>query len=113
MQAQYDYASPERRQDAYPQMSWGGNHRLPANAVMWSLFWAGNRLTPDFRIEGVNVQDYLQQAYIGCLEQVALRVRDMHHVLGFDSPNVPGLGGRGSPLNYPHVSHATVTPEAT
>lgn len=112
MQAQYDYASPERRQDAYPQMSWGGNHRLPANAVMWSLFWAGNRLTPDFRIEGVNVQDYLQQTYIGCLEQVALRVRDMPHVIGFDTLNEPGLGWLGYPMNYRHVAPDAVNPVA-
>src|SRR3546814_18014966 len=70
MQAQYDYASPERRQDAYPQMSWGGNHRLPARAVMWSLFWAGNRLTPDFVSEVVNVKDYLHTATIRDLAQV-------------------------------------------
>src|SRR3546814_1701306 len=103
MQAQYDYASPERRQDAYPQMSWGGNHRLPANAVMWSLFWAGNRLTPDFRIEGVNVQDYLQQAYIGCLEQVALRVRDMPHVIGFDTINEPGIRTEENTSDIPSI----------
>jgi hypothetical protein len=112
MQARYDYLNPERRQDAYPQMSWGGNHRLPANAVMWSLFWAGNRLTPDFRIDGLNVQDYLQQSYIGCLDEVARRVRDMPHVIGFDTLNEPSVGWLGYPMNYRHVAPDSLNPIA-
>ncbi|MGV7123401.1 cellulase family glycosylhydrolase [Sphingopyxis sp. 550A] len=112
MQARYDYSDPQRRQDAYPQMSWGGNHRLPANAVMWSLFWAGNRLTPRFAIDGVNIQDYLQTSYIGCLEQVAARVADMPHVIGFDTLNEPGLGWLGYPMNYRHVAPDAINPVA-
>lgn len=112
MQSLFDYSSPQRRQDAYPQMSWGGNHRLPANAVMWSLFWAGNRLTPDFQVEGVNIQDFLQQSYIGCLEQVAQRVKAMPNVIGFDTLNEPGLGWLGYPMNYRHVAPDAINPVA-
>ncbi len=112
MQSRYDYTDPQRRQDAYPQMSWGGNHRLPANAVMWSLFWAGRRLTPDFRIDGTNVQDYLQGAYLGCMGQVAERLRGMAHVVGFDTLNEPGLGWLGYPMNYRHLAADAINPVA-
>ena len=112
MQWRYDYNNPERRQDAYPQMSWGGNHRLPANAVMWSLFWAGRRLTPDFRIDGVNIQDYLQQAYLGSMAQIAKRLRGMAHVIGFDTLNEPGLGWLGYPMNYRHLAADSINPVA-
>lgn len=112
MQYRYDYANPQRRQDGYPQMSWGGNHRLPATAVIWSLFWAGSRLTPDFKIAGQNIQDFLQSSYIGCMEQIAQRVAGMPHVVGFDTLNEPGLGWLGYPLNYRHIAPDAINPVA-
>ncbi len=97
MQHKYDYKKGGR-QDAYPQMSWSSNYRLPANAIMWTLFFAGRDITPQFAIEGRNVQDYLQDHYIGAMRQVALRVKDMPHVIGFDTLNEPGEGWIGEPL---------------
>ncbi len=64
MQHKYDYARGGRQEDRYPQMSWASNYRLPANGIMWTLFFAGGEATPDFTIEGRNVQDYLQEHYI-------------------------------------------------
>jgi hypothetical protein len=97
MQHKYDYAKGGR-QDAYPQMSWSSNYRLPANAIMWTLFFAGRDMTPDFTIEGRNVQDYLQDHYIGAMRAVAERVQDMPHVIGFDTLNEPGEGWIGEAL---------------
>ena len=111
MQARYDYASPEPLQAAYPQMSWGSNYRLPANGIMWTLFWGGKLFTPDFRIHGENVQDFLQGHYLGAMEQVARRVADMPHVLGFDTLNEPGLGWFGEPLSYRHLRQSEAHPE--
>lgn len=111
MQARYDYASSETRQAAYPQMSWGSNYRLPANGIMWTLFWAGRIVTPDFRIDGVNVQDYLQGHYLGAIDQVARRLADMPHVLGFDSLNEPSLGWAGQPIAYRHLAPSEANPE--
>jgi hypothetical protein len=111
MQARYDYASSERRQDAYPQMSWGSNYRLPANGIMWTLFWAGRVVTPDFKIDGVNVQDYLQDHYLGAVDQVARRLAAMPHVLGFDSLNEPSLGWAGQPFAYRHLAPSAANPE--
>ncbi len=111
MQARYDYASAERRQTAYPQMSWGSNYRLPANGIMWTLFWAGRIVTPDFLIAGQNVQDFLQGHYLGSMEQVAARLADLPNVIGFDTLNEPSLGWTGQPIAYRHVASSDAHPE--
>ena len=110
MQAVYDYASPEERQAAYPQMSWGSNYRLPANGIMWTLFWAGRLLTPDFKVDGRNIQDVLQDAYLGAMDQVARRVAKLPNVLGFDTLNEPGAGWIGERLSYRHLGPSAENP---
>ncbi|MBW8812582.1 MAG: cellulase family glycosylhydrolase [Caulobacterales bacterium] len=110
MQAQFDYASGEARQAAYPQMSWGSNYRLPANGIMWSLFWAGRRLTPDFSIGGENVQDLLQGSYLRAMDQVAQRIAGLPNALGFDTLNEPGTGWIGEPLSYRHLAPSGTNP---
>ncbi len=86
------------RQDDYPQMSWGGNYRMPANAIMWTLFFAGPQLAPLARIEGRNIGDFLQNHYLGAMRAVADRVADLPHVIGFDTLNEPGSGWIGQQL---------------
>ena len=103
MQYRYDYQNPSGRQAAYPQMSWGGNYRMPANGIMWTLFWGGRLFTPDFMIDGCNVQDHLQGAYLGCVEQIAQRISDLPNILGFDTLNEPGIGWVGEHLTYRHM----------
>ncbi|WP_447726076.1 cellulase family glycosylhydrolase [Sphingomonas koreensis] len=98
MQAAVDWSNPNPHQPGYPQMVWSSNYQLPANGIMWSLFWLGRRITPDFLIDGQNVQDYLQGHYLGAVEQVAMRLRDLPHVIGFDTLNEPGTGWLGLPL---------------
>ena len=97
-------AETPANQDGYPSMSWVRNYRMPANAVMWTLFWAGEHVTPQFRIDGVNVQEYLQRHLLGAMAQVARRVKDMPHVMGFDSMNEPGVGWLGQALSPVMVS---------
>ncbi len=99
MQYRYDYSSPEKRQeDRYPTMSWPVNYRLPANCIMWTAFFAGATFTPDWKIAGVNVQDYLQDHYCGAMRALAERVSDLPNVIGFDSLNEPGLGWIGKKM---------------
>jgi hypothetical protein len=98
MQYKYDYAKGGRQEDRYPQMTWASNYNLPANGIMWTLFFAGRDMTPDFMIEGRNVQDYLQDHYIGAMRAVAERVKDQPHVIGFDTLNEPGEGWIGQKL---------------
>ena len=100
MQQRYDYASSEARQeDRYPMMSWPRNYQMPVNGVMWTAFFAGATLTPDWLVDGKNVQDFLQDAYLGAVRAVAARVRHLPNVLGFDSLNEPGLGWVGQKLS--------------
>lgn len=110
MQHAFDYNDPSARQASYPAMSWGINYRLPANAIMWTLFWAGSRLTPNFMIDGCNVQHHLQQHLLGAMSQIARRIRDLPNVLGFDTLNEPGVGWIEHRLTYRHVGPSTEDP---
>jgi hypothetical protein len=99
MQHAFDHADPNPHQAAYPRMSWSSNYKLPANGIMWSLFFGGRWLTPDFRIGGVNVQDFLQGRYLACIGQVARRLAGLPHVIGFESLNEPSIGWLGQRLS--------------
>ena len=100
MQARYDYRRGGR-QDSYPAMSWGGNYRMPANGIMWTLFLAGADFAPGATVEGRNVQHWLQDQYLAAMRAVAERVADIDMVIGFDTLNEPGTG---------YVGHALETP---
>ena len=100
MQYRYDPALGGR-QPAYPQMSWGSNYRLPANAIMWSLFFAGHEFAPGLRIDGCSANDWLQGQYLAAMRAVAERVVDLDNVIGFDSLNEPGSGWIGQRLDKP------------
>ncbi len=109
MQHRYDYASEDGRQeDRYPMMSWPTNYRLAANCIAWTAFFAGELLTPDWMVEGRNVQRYLQDHYLGAMAAVARRVAHLDNVIGFDTFNEPGLGWVGLPTSQPRLR---ATPE--
>ena len=116
MQYKYDYTSDERRQEQnYPTMTWAQNYRMSANAIMWTLFFGGNTFVPDFQVDGEPAQDFLQGHYLGAMMEVAKRVQDMPHVLGFDTLNEPSTGWIGKPLSHRHLKStkehpARVTP---
>jgi len=111
MQAKYDYARGGRQEDRYAMMTWANNYRMPANAIMWTLFFAGNLYTPNFKIDGRNIQDFLQGHYLGAMREVAKRVRDMPHVLGFDTLNEPSTGWIGQAMSYRHLARSPEHPE--
>lgn len=83
------------RQASYPVMSWGGNYRMPANGVMWTLFFAGEKLVSGATIGDENAQRYLQRHYLGSMAALAERVADCANVIGFDTLNEPGSGWIG------------------
>lgn len=101
MQYEYDAAIGGRQEDRYPMMSWSQNYAMPANAIMWTLFFAGNHIVPDFEIENEPAQDYLQRHYLGAMRAVADVVADQPHVIGFDTLNEPGTGWIGHHLTTP------------
>lgn len=78
--------------DPFPKMHWATNYSKLAAATMFTLFFAGNDFAPDVRIEGISVQDYLQRHYFDAFRQVARRLREKAHVVGYDSLNEPSNG---------------------
>jgi len=111
MQHLYDYARGGRQEDRYPTMSWVQNERLPANGIMWTLFFAGRDFAPGLTIDGVNVQDYMLEHYLGAQREIARRIRDLPNVLGFDSLNEPAPGWIGQPLTYRHLGPSDTNPD--
>ncbi|HVT35009.1 MAG TPA: cellulase family glycosylhydrolase, partial [Nevskiaceae bacterium] len=96
MQYRYDYRDPRRLQEErYPTMSWPVNYRMAVNGIVWTAFFGGRTFTPQWMLDGVNVQDFLQDHYLGALRALAQRVRELPNVIGFDSLNEPGQGWIG------------------
>ncbi len=110
MQHLYDYGRGGRQEDRYPTMSWSQNARRPANGIMWTLFFAGNDFTPGLTVDGLNVQDYMLEHYLGAQREIARRIRDLPNVMGFDSLNEPTQGWIGQSLTYRHLGPSDVNP---
>jgi hypothetical protein len=81
--------------DPYPWLIWPTNAEKLAAATMFTLFFAGNDFAPQTRMEGDPVQDYLQRHYIAAIQQLARRLRNMPHVVGYDTMNEPQRGWIG------------------
>jgi hypothetical protein len=100
--------------DPFPRMIWATNYNRLAAATMFSLFFGGNRVAPNTTIDGVPVQQYLQSHYFKAIQQVALRLKDMPNVVGYDTMNEPHPGYLGfSSLNaaeYRLKNGVTLTP---
>jgi hypothetical protein len=81
--------------DPFPRMIWPTNYDKLGAATMFTLFFGGNDFAPRTKIDGVPVQEYLQSHYIDAVKQVALRLKDLPNVVGYDSLNEPGGGWIG------------------
>ncbi|MFW9854670.1 MAG: cellulase family glycosylhydrolase [Candidatus Thorarchaeota archaeon] len=83
--------------DRYKAMSWVSNYNLFATATMFSLFFAGSSFTPRLRVQGDNIQRYLQQHFIQSIVQLVKRCKDMNHIFGWEALNEPSRGFIGNP----------------
>jgi hypothetical protein len=63
--------------------------------TMETLLWAGNDFASGLKVDGVPVQEWLQSHYVNAMRQVALRLRDLNNVAGYDTYNEPGPGFLG------------------
>lgn len=95
MQHRYDPENP----DSYPPMAWLQNYARFATCTMFTLFFGGNVFAPLCRVEGVPVQDYLQEHYLNAIKQVAHHVHDNPYVIGFEAMNEPSPGWIGQPVD--------------
>jgi hypothetical protein len=83
--------------DPFPRMVWPTNYSKLGAGTMFTLFFGGNDFAPATKIDGVPVQEYLQSHYINVVKQVAMRVKDLPNVVGYDSLNEPHVGFIGVP----------------
>lgn len=105
MQHRYDPNDP----DAYPRMSWTWNYQMPANGILWSLFFAGERLVPEHTVDGVSVERFLQDQFFRAQRAVAERVADQPWVVGFDVLNEPSRGWLETPMTQrPNRRHGNM-----
>lgn len=98
-----------------PTMIWPTNYTKLGSATMFSLFFAGNDFAPKTKIDGLPVQDFLQQHYINAFVHLAKAIKDLDNVVGFDVMNEPHPGyiGQENLNNYTHFplkNLATPTP---
>lgn len=83
--------------DPFPRMIWPTNYHKLATATMFTLFFGGNDFAPHSRIDSMSMQDYLQSHYINAIKQVALKLKGLPNVIGFDILNEPSAGYIGMP----------------
>lgn len=81
--------------DPFPRMVWPTNYGKLGAATMFTLFFAGQTFAPDLKIDGVNIQEYLQSHYLNAMRQVARRLHGLPNVVGWDAINEPGSGWIG------------------
>ncbi|MBU7048122.1 MAG: cellulase family glycosylhydrolase [Theionarchaea archaeon] len=76
----------------YAVMCWPHNYQRFAAATMFTLFFGGNDFAPHFLVDGKPVQEYMQNHYINAAKQVADRLKDLPHVIGYNCMNEPHPG---------------------
>lgn len=86
--------------DTFPKMIWSTNYHRLAAGTMFTLFFAGKDFAPNCIIDGVNIQDYLQDHFINACAHLAMRIHeagDLENevVIGWESMNEPNRGMTG------------------
>ncbi len=78
--------------DPFPRMIWPTNYNKLAAATMFTLFFGGNDFAPHATIDSMSIQNYLQSHYVNAIKQIALKLKGLPNVIGFDTFNEPGAG---------------------
>lgn len=90
---QNTYPDPEN----FPKMIWSTNYQRLACATMFTLFFAGKAYAPKCIVDGVNVQDYLQDHFFRAIKHLAQRIKEAGDIInevvfGWESMNEPAKG---------------------
>ncbi|OAA64677.1 Glycoside hydrolase, superfamily [Niveomyces insectorum RCEF 264] len=88
--------------DEFPKMIWSTNYYRLAAATMFTLFFGGRDFAPKCIIDGKNIQDYLQEHYIGAVAHLARCIQEAGDlandvIFGWESLNEPNKGIIGHP----------------
>lgn len=81
----------------YPKMIWATNYWRLACLTIFALFFGGKDFAPHAIINGVNIQDFLQDHFAGACKHLAKRIHeagDLENdcVIGWESMNEPNRG---------------------
>ncbi|MDR0473919.1 MAG: cellulase family glycosylhydrolase, partial [Treponema sp.] len=82
----------EFHKGAFPRMAWPCNYNRYATATMFSLFFGGKTYAPDIKVEGENVQDWLQGRYIDAFRHCYRRLKNCAAIAGWGVINEPHYG---------------------
>lgn len=76
----------------FPRMIWPTNYNKLGTATMFTLFFGGDDFAPQLKIDSLSAQDYLQTHYFNAIKQVAMKLKGLPNVIGFDTFNEPSIG---------------------
>jgi hypothetical protein len=76
----------------YPSMIWPSNYSRYGAATLFTLFFGGKTYAPDLYLEGLNVQDWLQERYLACMRHCFRRLKNCRAVIGWGAMNEPHPG---------------------
>jgi len=83
-------SDPGNTSDIIPFTWWGINMALSLDVDRcFASFFAGRVVFPNYKINGMNITDYLQNAYINAWLEVVKRVKKYPNVIGYDVMNEP------------------------
>lgn len=89
--------------EAFPRMVWATNYYKLACQTMFTLFFSGKHFAPKCVINGMNIQDYLQQTYLDAILTLYKRIQETapelfasNCIIGLESMNEPNHGFIGT-----------------
>ena len=89
--------TPFRIQLTIPKMIWATNYTRLACQVIFTCFFGGRDFAPKAIIDGKNIQDYLQDHFVGACGYLARKIQEAGNlendvVIGWESMNEPNRG---------------------
>ena len=82
---------------SFPKMIWATNYTRLACQTIFTLFWASSVFAPKVIINGVPMQDFLQDHFIGACKHLAIRIKEAGDLTNdgtmiWESMNEPNAG---------------------